>query len=60
MPYCNNCDSFVSADYSRVFSSNPDGNVDVCPNCEDLVRADGKPRNARGPRRPTQNRGGAD
>lgn len=48
MAECNNCESFVSSDYSRVFSTNSDGSVDVCPNCEDIMRGkDARPRKQR-------------
>ncbi|WP_438268327.1 DUF7563 family protein [Halomarina halobia] len=44
MPRCQNCDSFVSAQYVRVFT--PDGvrNPRVCPSCESKVRVGGSTR----------------
>jgi NAD-dependent SIR2 family protein deacetylase len=48
MPECRNCGGFVSSDYARVFSHHDDGTVDVCPECESLIRgADGRPREQR-------------
>jgi hypothetical protein len=50
MPDCQNCGSFVTADYARVFA--PDG-LDaprVCPNCEDLIRDGADVRRARSTR----------
>jgi NAD-dependent SIR2 family protein deacetylase len=50
MPSCQNCDSFVTDDYVRVFA--PDGMDEprVCPNCEDLVRDGADVRQARAKR----------
>lgn len=50
MPLCNNCDSFVTDDYVRVFA--PDGldAVRVCPNCEDKLRDGADIRDARSTR----------
>lgn len=32
MAYCDNCDSWVSASFHRVFA-NPNGELDGCINC---------------------------
>jgi NAD-dependent SIR2 family protein deacetylase len=50
MPECQNCGSFVTEDYVRVFA--PDGmeRPRVCPNCEDLVRDGNGVREARAKR----------
>ncbi|MFD1684813.1 DUF7563 family protein [Halobellus litoreus] len=47
MPECENCGSFVSRDYVRVFA--PDGfeNARVCPHCEDAIREGAAVRDAR-------------
>jgi hypothetical protein len=47
MPTCQNCNSFVSKDFVRVFE--PDGIKDprACPKCVDKVRTGGKIRDAR-------------
>lgn len=50
MPECENCGSFVTPDYVRVFS--PDGTVRTCPYCPDKIRGKGgEPRDARSTRR---------
>jgi hypothetical protein len=50
MPECQNCGSFVTPAYARVFT--PDGieNPRVCPSCEDMVRDGADVRKARSPR----------
>ncbi len=50
MPECQNCGSFVTEAYVRVFA--PDGVEDprACLECEDKIRDNGKIREARGPR----------
>ena len=50
MPECQNCGSFVTADYVRVFA--PDGaeNPRVCPHCEDMLRDGAEIRKARSKR----------
>lgn len=50
MPKCQNCQSFVTADYARVFA--PDGmeHPRVCPHCEDLIRDGADVRQARSTR----------
>jgi NAD-dependent SIR2 family protein deacetylase len=47
MPECQNCGSFVSRDYVRVFA--PEGFEDarVCPQCEDAIREGAAVREAR-------------
>ncbi|GGL33568.1 hypothetical protein GCM10009037_16490 [Halarchaeum grantii] len=51
MPECQNCGSFVTDAYSRVFT--PDGlsAPRVCPNCEDKIRDGAEVREARSTRR---------
>jgi len=51
MPECNNCGSFVTEAYARVFT--PDGieQPRVCPNCEDKIRDGADVRKARSTRR---------
>jgi len=44
MPQCQNCGSHVTEQYIRVFSKNGADHVDACPDCPDLKRANGKPR----------------
>ncbi|WP_449405222.1 DUF7563 family protein [Haloferax marinum] len=50
MPRCQNCESFVTPAYARVFT--PDGMDEprVCPYCEDMVRDGAQVRPARSPR----------
>jgi hypothetical protein len=50
MPECQNCGSFVTAAYVRVFT--PDGveRPRVCPSCEDMVRDGADVRQARSAR----------
>lgn len=38
MPHCDNCSSFVTAQYVRVFAPTGLDTVRVCPNCEDIIR----------------------
>jgi hypothetical protein len=38
MAECNNCDSFVTEAYVRVFAPPDHDTVRVCPSCENLVR----------------------
>lgn len=51
MPECQNCGSFVTDAYVRVFT--PDGVTEprVCPNCEDKIRDGADVREARSTRR---------
>lgn len=50
MVECQNCGSFVTADYARVFA--PDGMEEprVCPHCEELIRDGSDVRQARSTR----------
>jgi NAD-dependent SIR2 family protein deacetylase len=38
MAECNNCESFVTETYVRVFAPPDSDTVRVCPSCETLVR----------------------
>ncbi|WP_199174753.1 DUF7563 family protein [Halegenticoccus soli] len=51
MPECQNCGSFVTADYVRVFSPNDLENPRVCPRCKDKIRDGSTIREARSTRR---------
>lgn len=47
MPECENCGSFVTEQYVRVFAPREMKTVRVCPKCPDLVReGDGTVREA--------------
>lgn len=46
MPQCENCDSFVTDQYVRVFAPNEMETVRVCPSCEDMVRDGAETREA--------------
>ncbi|ESS07470.1 MAG: hypothetical protein A07HB70_00009 [uncultured archaeon A07HB70] len=50
MPKCQNCGSFVTEAYVRVFAPNGMERPRVCPNCEDLVRDGNDVREARAKR----------
>jgi hypothetical protein len=50
MPECDNCDSFVTERYVRVFAPTNLDTVRVCPRCEDLVRDGNQTRAARSTR----------
>jgi len=50
MPTCQNCGSFVTTDYVRVFTPNEVDRPRVCPSCEDLVRDGADVREARATR----------
>lgn len=50
MPECNNCGSFVTVDYVRVFTPNEIENPRVCPHCENMVRDGSGVREARSAR----------
>ena len=50
MPICDNCDSFVTEQYVRVFAPEEMDTVRVCPNCEDLIREGAGTREARSSR----------
>ncbi|ERG89815.1 MAG: hypothetical protein J07HX5_01987, partial [halophilic archaeon J07HX5] len=51
MPYCQNCGSFVTTDYARVFTPNDTEKPRVCPQCEDKIRDGADVRKARSTRR---------
>jgi len=50
VPTCNNCDSYVTEAYVRVFSPTGLDTVRVCPHCEDKLRDGAEVREARAPR----------
>jgi NAD-dependent SIR2 family protein deacetylase len=50
MPECQNCGSFVTEAYVRVFAPEERENPRVCPNCENLVRDGATVREARAKR----------
>lgn len=50
MPQCENCESFVTEDYVRVFAPDGMSTVRVCPNCEDKLRDGAEVRQARSTR----------
>lgn len=50
MPRCQNCDSFVTTAYVRVFTPNDVDEPRVCPACEDKVRDGADVREARATR----------
>lgn len=50
MPRCQNCESFVTEAYVRVFAPNDLSTVRVCPNCEDKLRDGADVREARSTR----------
>lgn len=50
MPRCQNCNSFVTVDYVRVFAPSDMSEVRVCPNCEDKLRDGAEVREARSTR----------
>lgn len=51
MTECQNCGSFVTDAYARVFTPNEQGAPRVCPNCEDKIRDGAEVREARSTRR---------
>jgi len=51
MPECNNCGSFVTERYVRVFTPDRVEQPRVCPNCEDKIRDGADVREARSTRR---------
>lgn len=51
MPECNNCGSFVTEAYVRVFTPDMVEQPRVCPNCEDKIRDGADVREARSTRR---------
>ncbi|WP_195155970.1 DUF7563 family protein [Halococcus agarilyticus] len=50
MPYCQNCESFVTDQYARVFAPPGIHGVRVCPQCEDKLREGAEVREAHSPR----------
>ena len=50
MPECQNCGSFVTRAYARVFTPNGMTNPRVCPECEDKIRDGAEVREAKGGR----------
>lgn len=50
MPHCNNCGTFVSRQYVRVFAPSGIDTVRVCPNCEEKLRDGAGVREAQSPR----------
>ena len=50
MPTCENCGSFVTAEYVRVIAPNGMDSPRVCTNCEDKVRDGADGREARATR----------
>lgn len=50
MPHCQNCGSFVTETYARVFTPRGVDQPRVCPNCEDMIRDGNDVREARSPR----------
>ncbi|MFW5965653.1 MAG: DUF7563 family protein [Halodesulfurarchaeum sp.] len=51
MPECQNCGSFVTEAYVRVFTPDEVSQPRVCPNCEDKIRDGADVREARSTRR---------
>ncbi|WP_425342208.1 DUF7563 family protein [Halarchaeum rubridurum] len=51
MPDCQNCGSFVTDAYARVFTPDEHSAPRVCPNCEDKIRDGAEVREARSTRR---------
>jgi len=51
MPTCQNCGSFVTDAYTRVFTPDDEETPRVCPNCEDKIRDGAQVREARSTRR---------
>ncbi|SFL54572.1 hypothetical protein SAMN04487950_4156 [Halogranum rubrum] len=47
MPECQNCGSFVTENYVRVFAPNGAEHPRVCPHCEDKLRDGAEIREAR-------------
>ncbi|WP_336325738.1 DUF7563 family protein [Halovenus sp. HT40] len=50
MPNCQNCESFVTERYVRVFTPEQFDRPRVCPNCEDKLREGAEIREARSTR----------
>ena len=51
MPTCQNCVSFVTKQYVRVFTPPDVEALRVCPACDDMVRDGAEIRQARSPRK---------
>lgn len=51
MPECQNCGSFVTDAYARVFTPDEEAEPRVCPSCEDKIRDGAEVREARSTRR---------
>lgn len=50
MPECQNCGSFVTQNYVRVFAPQDNDDPRVCPHCEDMMRDGSEVREARSKR----------
>ena len=50
MPECQNCDSFVTQQYARVFTPPDEERPRVCPHCPDKLRDGAQVREARADR----------
>jgi hypothetical protein len=50
MPECQNCGSFVTEAYARVFTPPGEEDPRVCPDCEDKIRDGAQIRKARSSR----------
>lgn len=50
MPECQNCGSFVTEAYARVFTPTGVDAPRVCPECEDMIRDGAEIREARSSR----------
>ena len=50
MPRCDNCETFVTDNYVRVFAPQGMETVRVCPHCEDKLRDGAEVREARSTR----------
>ena len=50
MPECQNCGSFVTEAYARVFTPPSEEDPRVCPECEDKIRDGARIREARSSR----------
>lgn len=50
MPECENCGAYVTKQYVRVFKPEHVDDPRACPECEDMLRKNGKPIPARSAR----------
>lgn len=50
MPRCQNCESFVTPRYARVFTPSGVDNPRVCPACKDKIRDGAEVRETRSAR----------